>query len=140
METGKKKRSKARVAHAPSRFALSEGDLLANKTESADGPEESTTERVESVEAEAVPDAASSDDSSSEDESEDPRDYRKGGYHPVSLGDVFRGRYKVLRKLGWGHFSTVWLVLDMEMKRYAALKIVKSAPHYTEAAQVGTLM
>ncbi|KAG5463005.1 MAG: hypothetical protein BJ554DRAFT_2428 [Olpidium bornovanus] len=49
----------------------------------------------------------------SEDE-EDLKDYCKGGYHPVSIGDVFKedGRYRVVRKLGWGHFSTVWLVWD----------------------------
>jgi len=36
-----------------------------------------------------------------------------GGYHPVSPDDTFlEGRYKVIRKLGWGHFSTVWLADD----------------------------
>lgn len=48
----------------------------------------------------------------SEDE-EDEVDYRIGGYHPVVLGDKFKnGRYVILRKLGWGHFSTVWLAED----------------------------
>lgn len=47
------------------------------------------------------------------DEEEDIEDYKKGGYHPVSIGDRYdNGRYIVLRKLGWGHFSTVWLALD----------------------------
>lgn len=36
--------------------------------------------------------------------------YQPGGYHPVTLGDIFKdGRYKVHYKLGWGGFSTVWL-------------------------------
>lgn len=43
-------------------------------------------------------------------------------------------RYHVIRKLGWGHFSTVWLCWDTTGKRFVALKIVKSAEHYTEAA------
>lgn len=44
---------------------------------------------------------------------EDWEDYCKGGYHPVQIGDVFSdGRYTVVRKLGWGHFSTVWLAKD----------------------------
>jgi len=44
---------------------------------------------------------------------EDLEDYRPGGYHPVNIGDEFnRGRYMVVRKLGWGHFSTVWLARD----------------------------
>jgi serine/threonine-protein kinase SRPK3 len=48
---------------------------------------------------------------------EDPKDYRKGGYHPVQIGDVFKnGRYHVIRKLGWGHFSTVWLWLALLAK------------------------
>lgn len=44
---------------------------------------------------------------------EDWEDYVKGGYHPVLIGDTFsEGRYVVVRKLGWGHFSTVWLAND----------------------------
>ena len=34
-----------------------------------------------------------------------------GGYHPVKIGDVY-SHYRVIRKLGWGHFSTVWLSRD----------------------------
>jgi len=71
---------------------------------------------------------------SDDDEQEDPKDYCKGGYHPVKIGDLFHGRYHVLRKLGWGHFSTVWLCWDLNGKRYVALKVVKSASHYTETA------
>lgn len=41
--------------------------------------------------------------------------YRKGGYHPVKPGDLFNnGRYKVVNKLGFGVYSTVWLVFDNE--------------------------
>uniref|UniRef100_A0A183FUH3 non-specific serine/threonine protein kinase n=1 Tax=Heligmosomoides polygyrus TaxID=6339 RepID=A0A183FUH3_HELPZ len=72
---------------------------------------------------------------SDDEEQEDPRDYRRGGYHPVNIGDVFNRRYHVIRKLGWGHFSTVWLCWDTKDKRFVAMKIVKSADHYTEAAQ-----
>lgn len=39
--------------------------------------------------------------------------YRPGGYHPIHLGDLLaEGRYKILRKLGFGSFSTVWLAKD----------------------------
>ncbi|XP_023026672.1 SR splicing factor protein kinase [Leptinotarsa decemlineata] len=71
---------------------------------------------------------------SEEEEQEDSTDYRKGGYHPVKIGDLFLMRYHVTRKLGWGHFSTVWLCWDLEDKRFVALKIVKSADHFTETA------
>lgn len=73
--------------------------------------------------------------SSEEEEQESKEDYRKGGYHPVKIGDLFLQRYHVIRKIGWGHFSTVWLCFDFEDKRYVALKIVKSAQNFTETAK-----
>ncbi|KAL2937520.1 Serine/threonine-protein kinase SRPK [Bienertia sinuspersici] len=72
-------------------------------------------------------------DFSSEDEGAE--DYRKGGYHAVRIGDTFKNkRYIVQKKLGWGHFSTVWLAWDTQKSMYVALKVQKSARHYTEAA------
>lgn len=57
--------------------------------------------------------AASQDTSVMTEEEEDLEDYRPGGYHPVNIGDEFNGgRYMIVRKLGWGHFSTVWLARD----------------------------
>lgn len=73
--------------------------------------------------------------SSEEEEQESREDYRRGGYHPVKIGDLFLQRYHVIRKIGWGHFSTVWLCFDFEDKRYVALKIVKSAANFTETAK-----
>ncbi len=68
-------------------------------------------------------------------EEEDSEDYCKGGYHPVSVGETFKsGRYTVTRKLGWGHFSTVWLSRDNTTGKHVALKVVRSANHYTETA------
>uniref|UniRef100_A0A1J3CIJ7 non-specific serine/threonine protein kinase n=1 Tax=Noccaea caerulescens TaxID=107243 RepID=A0A1J3CIJ7_NOCCA len=68
-------------------------------------------------------------------EDEGTEDYRRGGYHAVRIGDSFKnGRYVVQSKLGWGHFSTVWLAWDTQSSRYVALKVQKSAQHYTEAA------
>lgn len=47
-----------------------------------------------------------------------------GGYHRVHVGDRFKGgTYTVLRKLGWGHFSTVWLVVNNETGSYGAMKV-----------------
>ena len=40
----------------------------------------------------------------------------------------------MVRKLGWGHFSTVWLCWDSLAAAFVALKVVKSARHYTETA------
>jgi len=70
------------------------------------------------------------------DQSEDEgiADYKIGGYHPVHVGETLIGRYIIVQKLGWGHFSTVWLARDNFYNTYVALKVQKSASHYTEAA------
>ncbi|EKE37253.1 hypothetical protein ENUP19_0247G0017 [Entamoeba nuttalli] len=64
---------------------------------------------------------------------EKPKYYRLGGYHPVVIGEEYNG-YIIQKKLGFGHFSTVWLVEHKENKVQGALKIVKSAKTYTETA------
>lgn len=87
--------------------------------------------------------------------------FKEGGYHPVRIGDTFNnGMYRVLCRLGCGHFSTVWLCLNTSHEspnpnphsssnaastsrhrqynsapRVVALKIQKSAPDYAEAAK-----
>lgn len=59
--------------------------------------------------ANGTPDETASEAS----EEEDLEDYCKGGYHPVEPGQLYKnGRYTIVRKLGWGHFSTVWLARD----------------------------
>ncbi len=67
-------------------------------------------------------------------EDEGIEDYKKGGYHPVFIGEILNGRYVILQKLGWGHFSTVWLSKDIKYNTYVAIKVQKSASHYLEAA------
>eukprot|EP00658_Telonema_sp_P-2_P084318 TRINITY_DN932_c0_g2_i5.p2 TRINITY_DN932_c0_g2~~TRINITY_DN932_c0_g2_i5.p2 ORF type:complete len:106 (-),score=31.94 TRINITY_DN932_c0_g2_i5:154-471(-) len=78
--------------------------------------------------------AATADDGSdtgqsgSESEVEDKEDYTRGGYHPMECGELFSERYRVLSKLGWGHFSTVWLCKDESpspQEAYVALKVQK---------------
>ncbi|KAL3448359.1 kinase-like protein [Aspergillus insuetus] len=89
---------------------------------------------------EGVPPSRSGSSSSEEEvettaEEEDSEDYCKGGYHPVQIGELYNnGRYVVVRKLGWGHFSTVWLSRDTTTGKHVALKVVRSAAHYTETA------
>lgn len=70
-----------------------------------------------------------------EDKGQDPAEYCYGGYHLVNIGDTFNGRYQVLRKLGWGNFSTVWLCQDLQEKGCVAVKVSKSGAEFTEAAQ-----
>ena len=45
----------------------------------------------------------------------------------MHIGDVYKnGRYKVIKKLGWGHFSTVWLVEDSQTGVSGALKVSRA--------------
>nr|XP_017036615.1 SRSF protein kinase 3 isoform X2 [Drosophila kikkawai] len=83
---------------------------------------------------EVYPDSSDSSLYVSDEEQEDASQYCRGGYHPVVIGDIFDNRFRVVRKLGWGHFSTVWLCRDLKDEKYVALKVVKSAPHYIETA------
>ncbi|KAG7807524.1 hypothetical protein KL921_004282 [Ogataea angusta] len=67
---------------------------------------------------------------------EDEKDYCEGGYHPTYVGERYgtEKQYLIVRKLGWGHFSTVWLAFDSKHHRHVAIKIVRSSKNYREAA------
>ena len=68
-------------------------------------------------------------------QAEEFEDYKLDGYHPASLGENFNSsKYTVIQKLGWGHFSTVWLVNERKTNNFYALKIQKSKKSYYEAA------
>eukprot|EP00816_Leptocylindrus_hargravesii_P000267 CAMPEP_0196828266 /NCGR_PEP_ID=MMETSP1362-20130617/94587_1 /TAXON_ID=163516 /ORGANISM="Leptocylindrus danicus, Strain CCMP1856" /LENGTH=1110 /DNA_ID=CAMNT_0042208939 /DNA_START=165 /DNA_END=3498 /DNA_ORIENTATION=+ len=98
--------------------------------------EEEDDDEEEAVDGDSEKGSESAEDySDDEDEGEDG--YRPGGYHPVKIGEVYNQRYIVVKKLGWGHFSTVWMVRDKEATdndKFLALKVQKSADHYTDAA------
>ncbi|KAG0690166.1 serine/threonine protein kinase, CMGC group [Pichia californica] len=84
-------------------------------------------------------DSDSSDDELDEQKlkcEENLKDYCPGGYHPTFIGENYgkNNEYLIVRKLGWGHFSTVWLAWDSINLRHVAIKIVRSSPNYSEAA------
>ncbi|KAK6535961.1 hypothetical protein TWF281_000210 [Arthrobotrys megalospora] len=65
--------------------------------------------------------------------------YRPGGYHPVHFGDFFHNRrYKVINKLGYGQYSTVWLARDTRSSEFVALKI-KTAKDSMEDREIAVL-
>ncbi|EMD36090.1 hypothetical protein CERSUDRAFT_156845 [Gelatoporia subvermispora B] len=45
-------------------------------------------------------------------------DYGPSGYYPVAIGAVLGSQYRVVGKLGWGIYSTVWLV---QQQRYVGV-------------------
>ncbi|KAJ3552643.1 hypothetical protein NPX13_g11066 [Xylaria arbuscula] len=49
--------------------------------------------------------------------------YEPGGYHPVKINDVLYSRYRIVDKLGFGGYSTIWLARDESMERYVAIKV-----------------
>lgn len=66
---------------------------------------------------------------------EDLKDYVPGGYHPCYIGENYKNKkYTLVRKLGWGHFSTVWLARDNDKQLHVAMKIVRLAKQYTDTA------
>jgi serine/threonine-protein kinase SRPK3 len=71
-----------------------------------------------------------SPDTSSQDIEEGRDVYRPGGFHPVYIGDVYHDKYKVLNKIGYGVYSTVWLARDLQASLvYQRVYFVKHSPH-----------
>lgn len=66
--------------------------------------------------------------------------YVPGGFHPVAIGDKFHeSRYTILRKLGYGGYSTVWLASDshenrssVPRRKFVAIKIKRASSSYME--------
>lgn len=99
-----------------------------NAAESARGPNDTPRDRPQALRDNMPIDELFADSDQSEDEG--IADYKIGGYHPVHLGEILINRYVILQKLGWGHFSTVWLARDTAYDSFVALKVQKSASHY----------
>ena len=53
-------------------------------------------------------------------------EYRPGSYHPGFLDNMYLNRYRVVHKLGYRAYSTVWLAKDCIADRYVSLN---SSPH-----------
>jgi len=98
---------------------MSETQINSSQTVSTSGSSEETKKNME------IP---------NDGESEPFEDYRIGGYHPVHIGEIFGNRYQICQKLGWGHFSTVWLAFDLQTGKYVAAKVQKGQEKYYESA------
>ena len=99
-----------------------------HKKKTKEEPAAAADETIRALKENVPVDVLQADSDQSEDEG--IADYKIGGYHPVHIGEVLINRYVVLQKLGWGHFSTVWLARDTAYKTFVAIKVQKSASHY----------
>ncbi|RFU34991.1 hypothetical protein B7463_g1352, partial [Scytalidium lignicola] len=52
--------------------------------------------------------------------------YRPDDFYPVQICEIFRSRYQVLGKLGYGSVSTAWLCRDLTGHAYVTLKVFVS--------------
>ncbi|PVH17461.1 uncharacterized protein CXQ87_000347 [Candidozyma duobushaemuli] len=94
-----------------------------SKDELEEGPEEEESESEDET------------NTVNPDNEEDLKDYVPGGYHTCHIGETYKNKkYTLVRKLGWGHFSTVWLARDNDKQCHVAMKIVRSAKQYTDTA------
>ncbi|RYP14493.1 hypothetical protein DL765_006329 [Monosporascus sp. GIB2] len=77
--------------------------------------------------------------------------YRRGGFHPVTYGDMLAERFEVVSKLGHGGFATVWLCIDhqksdeetdgvvdadQDQVKWRAVKIIRADQSYEERAEL----
>lgn len=43
--------------------------------------------------------------------------YQPGVFYPANLGDILKGRFEILARIGWGTSSTVWLARETTWER-----------------------
>ncbi|KAG6322259.1 hypothetical protein E4U22_000353 [Claviceps purpurea] len=63
-------------------------------------------------------------------------DHVASQFYPVKIGDIFRDRYQIVGKLGYGVTSTVWLARDLSGCRHVALKIYVTSNEMGEMQDV----
>ena len=74
---------------------------------------------------------------------EDITYYFPGGYHPIFIGDVLSAsadsennescQYRIMHKLGYGSYSTVWLAKKSDLsKAFGALKVAMAEDDLTQ--------
>ncbi len=76
------------------------------------------------------------------DDAENLEKYVPGGYHPVELGEIYHDCYKIIHKLGYGGFSTVWLARDSVNSHYVALKLVcaTASANYASSPEIKAIV
>ncbi|KAE9965202.1 hypothetical protein BLS_007774 [Venturia inaequalis] len=55
------------------------------------------------------------------------KNFKERGYHPVYVGEIYNGKYLVLRMLGFGGYGSVWLVVDIRTDHHYAMKVLNAS-------------
>lgn len=117
------------------KLELESADRETTSLKSKISKDELQTHKEEEEHAENASDSEDELNEVNPDNEEDLKDYVPGGYHTCHIGETYKNKkYTLVRKLGWGHFSTVWLARDNDKQCHVAMKIVRSAKQYTDTA------
>lgn len=83
-------------------------------------------------------------DKNESEEVEKSDEYDEEGYALIEINDILSDKYFILKKLGWGVSSTIWLAWDLNCNRPYALKVHKgigmSEPVEEEIAILKTVL
>lgn len=58
------------------------------------------------------------------------------GHYTYQIGELFAGRYTIMKLLGQGTYGKVFQVWDNRQREYCALKVIKAIPKYREASKI----
>jgi len=61
--------------------------------------------------------------------------FNEGGYFKTKPGDTLNKRYQIRKRVGWGHFSQVYLANDKQENKHVAVKILKTGEDYVTAGE-----
>lgn len=61
--------------------------------------------------------------------------FTEGGYYRAKPGDKLGGKYVIAKRLGWGHFSQVYLAKEKGGSEWIALKVQKTGEDYIKAGE-----
>lgn len=126
-------RSEEHLAHLKDRMVDAEEEPEKEEPKEKESQAEAKSEKAEESQSDSDSDDELND--VNPENEEDLKDYVPGGYHTCYIGETYKNnKYTLVRKLGWGHFLTVWLARDNDKQCHVAMKIVRSAKHYTDTA------
>lgn len=108
-------------SHIPLNYKVSPGDIVDSTSPTSLAAKGAVTE--DDILDDCGSFVSSDDEIDIEEVSEPVERYADGIYYPICIGDILAGAYRVVHKLGWGGFSTVWMAHDLEHHKLVALKI-----------------